>query len=59
MIKYLAQGMNNREIAQAMHFSEGTIRNYLSIILEKLDLRDRTQLVIFYYKYLIESEREK
>jgi DNA-binding NarL/FixJ family response regulator len=30
--------------------SEGTVRNYLSIILEKLNLRDRTQLAIFYYR---------
>lgn len=59
IIHYLAQGLNNREIAQTMHFSEGTIRNYLSLILEKLDLRDRTQLVIFYYKYIKRSDISK
>ena len=31
-----------------LHFSEGTIRNYLSVILDKLQLRDRTQLAIWY-----------
>ncbi|MCB6423285.1 response regulator transcription factor, partial [[Clostridium] scindens] len=40
--------MSNREIAEKMIFTEGTIRNYLSIILEKLQLRDRTQLAIWY-----------
>lgn len=48
----LSQGMNNKEIAEIMHFSEGTIRNYISTMLEKLHLRDRTQLAIFYYKHL-------
>lgn len=52
IIHWLAQGFNNKEIADKMHFSEGTIRNYLSIILEKLHLRDRTQLAIYYFKYM-------
>lgn len=47
----LSQGMNNKEIAEAMHFTEGTIRNYISTMLEKLHLRDRTQLAIYYYKH--------
>ncbi len=46
----VALGKNNKEIAQELHFSEGTVRNYLSTILSKLDLRDRTQLAILYYK---------
>ncbi len=53
IIRYVADGMNNREIAAALFLSEGTIRNYLSIILEKLQLRDRTQLAVFYYKHYI------
>ena len=44
--------MSNREIAGRLYLSEGTVRNYLSIILEKLELRDRTQLAVFYYKKL-------
>lgn len=50
LIEQVAEGKNNKEIAEALHFSEGTVRNYLSVILEKLDLRDRTQLAVFYYK---------
>ena len=48
IINAIAKGMSNREIAEKMIFTEGTIRNYLSIILEKLQLRDRTQLAIWY-----------
>lgn len=50
IIELVAQGMSNREIAASLYLSEGTVRNYLSIILEKLQLRDRTQLAIFYYQ---------
>ena len=34
----VAQGMNNREIGEELHLSEGTVRNYLSLILDKLSL---------------------
>ncbi|EOT21753.1 hypothetical protein C805_03832 [Eubacterium sp. 14-2] len=50
IIELVAQGCSNREIADQLCLSEGTTRNYLSSILEKLDLRDRTQLAVFYYK---------
>jgi len=50
IITLVAQGLNNKEIASDLFLSEGTVRNYLSIILEKLNLRDRTQLAISYYK---------
>jgi len=50
LITLVADGLNNKEIANSLYLSEGTVRNYLSIILEKLQLRDRTQLAIFYYK---------
>lgn len=49
-IAWVAQGLSNKEIAQTLYLSEGTIRNMISQILEKLDLRDRTQLAIYYLK---------
>lgn len=49
-IELVAKGLNNKEIAETLFLSEGTIRNYLSNLLNKLDLRDRTQLAIFYYQ---------
>lgn len=50
IIELVAQGLSNREIAKKIYLSEGTVRNYISVILEKLRLRDRTQLAVFYYK---------
>ncbi len=50
VITKIADGLSNREIADILFLSEGTVRNYISVILEKLNLRDRTQIAIFYYK---------
>ena len=47
LIGLVADGLSNKEISVQMFLSEGTIRNYLSTILDKLNLRDRTQLAIF------------
>ncbi len=51
IIGLVAEGMSNKEIASTLYLSEGTVRNYLSSILDKLSLRDRTQLAIYYYKH--------
>ncbi len=48
----VASGLNNKEIAAKLFLSEGTVRNSISVILEKLNLRDRTQLAVFYFKNL-------
>jgi DNA-binding NarL/FixJ family response regulator len=48
IIALVGQGKSNREIASELFLSEGTVRNYISMILEKLSLRDRTQLAVFY-----------
>ena len=50
IIELVSEGLSNREIADKLFLSEGTVRNYISMILEKLGLRDRTQLAVFYYK---------
>ena len=50
IVEYVAEGLSNKEIADKLCLSEGTVRNYISTILGKLDLRDRTNLAIFYYK---------
>ena len=51
IIRLVANGYSNKEIAAEMYLGEGTVRNYLSAILDKLQLRDRTQVAVFYYKH--------
>ena len=46
----VSRGLSNREIADELCLSEGTVRNYLSTILRKLDLKDRTNLAILWLK---------
>lgn len=52
IIKKIADGLSNKEISEALFLSEGTIRNNISNILDKLGLRDRTQIAVYYYKNL-------
>lgn len=47
IIERIANGYSNKEIASELFLSEGTVRNYLSSILDKLSLRDRTQVAVF------------
>ena len=47
VIQQVGFGLSNKEIAQKLYLSEGTVRNYVSIVLSKLELRDRTQLAIW------------
>jgi DNA-binding NarL/FixJ family response regulator len=50
IIIHISEGLSNKEISEILYLSEGTIRNNISTILDKLNLRDRTQLAVFYYK---------
>lgn len=46
VLSLLARGLNNSEIAGQLHLSEGTVRNHVSAILEKLGVSDRTQAAV-------------
>ncbi|HNC09042.1 MAG TPA: response regulator transcription factor, partial [Anaerolineales bacterium] len=46
VLRLLAKGMTNTDIAGTLHLSEGTVRNHVSAILEKLNVSDRTQAAV-------------
>jgi len=50
IIRLIAKGMSNRSIAGELAFAEGTIRNKVSVILQKLECKDRTQIALFALK---------
>lgn len=50
IIEGIAKGLSNKEISEEMFLSEGTIKNNITNILSKLELRDRTQIAIFAFK---------
>jgi len=47
ILKCIGEGMNNKEVADTLGLSVGTVKNQTSHILDKLELRDRTQLAIY------------
>ncbi|WP_026065300.1 response regulator [Amphibacillus jilinensis] len=53
IITGIGQGLSNREIAEDLFLSVGTIKNHISVILDKLDLRDRTQIAIYAIRHHI------
>lgn len=55
IIGLIAQGLSNKEIAEKLYLSEGTIRNNISIILEKLGLKGRTHIAIYYFKQMSQT----
>ena len=46
----MAQGYDNKEIATELFLAEGTVRNQISRLLDKLSLKDRTQLAVYAVK---------
>lgn len=55
IMRCVAQGMDNKEIAASLFLAEGTVRNNLSRLLEKLKLKDRTQLAVFTVKHHLDG----
>lgn len=51
VLRLLGRGLNNKEIADALYITEGTVKNHVSNIIQKLTLRDRTQAAIFAVRY--------
>lgn len=49
-LELIAHGYSNKEISNRLWISEGSVRNVISVILDKLNLRDRTQLAIYYWQ---------
>jgi DNA-binding NarL/FixJ family response regulator len=52
VLRLLGRGKTNREIAQTLHITEGTVRNYISHILSELGVGDRTQAALWAQKHL-------
>jgi DNA-binding NarL/FixJ family response regulator len=52
LAELISKGLSNKEISEKLYMSEGTIRNNISTLLDKLELRDRTQLAIFFIRKL-------
>ena len=48
IIKAIAEGLSNKEIAEKLYISEGTVKNHISTILEKVGLSHRTQVAVYY-----------
>jgi DNA-binding NarL/FixJ family response regulator len=53
VLKLIGQGKNNQEIAQQLHLSEGTVKNYVTQILNKLEMRDRIQAALWSQQNLL------
>ncbi|MNK21906.1 Transcriptional regulatory protein DegU [compost metagenome] len=54
VLAVLGQGLNNKEIADLLHITEGTVKNHVSNLIAKLGMRDRTQAAIFSVRHQIQ-----
>lgn len=58
VLKLLAQGLTNAEIAERLFLTRGTVRNYVSAILNKLEVEDRTQAAILAIRHGLVTEED-
>jgi two-component system, NarL family, response regulator DevR len=58
VLRLLAEGMSNRAIGRALHLTEGTVKGYVSNVLAKLKLEDRTQAALLAVRLGIDREAE-
>jgi DNA-binding NarL/FixJ family response regulator len=54
VLRLIAQGQSNKEIATSLHLTEGTVKGYVSAILGKLQVADRTQAALYAVKHGVE-----
>ena len=54
VLRHIAQGQSNKEIAASLHLTEGTVKGYVSTILGKLQVADRTQAALYAVKHGVE-----
>ena len=59
VLRLLARGLSNADIAQRLYLSEGTVRNYVSAILAKLDVSDRTQAAVLALRHGLVGENDE
>jgi DNA-binding NarL/FixJ family response regulator len=52
----IGRGLTNREIAKQLSLGEGTVRNYISSVLQKTGLRDRTQVAIYALRHDLSAD---
>ena len=51
VLREIGLGLNNKEIAEKLFITEGTVKNHVSNLISKLELRDRTQAAIYAVRY--------
>jgi DNA-binding NarL/FixJ family response regulator len=56
VLRLIAQGRSNKEIAARLHLTEGTVKGYVSTILDKLQVEDRTQAALYAVKHGLATE---
>jgi DNA-binding NarL/FixJ family response regulator len=57
VLQLIAQGRSNKEIAARLHLTEGTVKGYVSTILDKLQVEDRTQAALYAVKHGLAGEQ--